>query len=74
MLVKTRRQLTRVIKRCGIGLGRTGSHFSNGSGDIVIGFTTAHQIPHKTNELVEVRAQLLKKFRTQKQNAEKLLP
>ncbi len=52
------RQLTRVIKRCGIGLGRTGSHFSNGSGDIVIGFTTAHQIPHKTNELVEVRAQL----------------
>ncbi|AWE08068.1 aminopeptidase [Lysinibacillus sp. 2017] len=52
------RQLTRVIKRCGIGLGRTGSNFSNGSGDIVIGFTTAHQIPHKTNELVEARAQL----------------
>ena len=38
------RQLTRVIKRCGIGLGRTGSHFSHGSGDIVIGFTTAHCI------------------------------
>lgn len=52
------RQLTRVIKRCGIGLGRTGSHFSHGSGDIVIGFTTAHAIPHTTDELVEIRTQL----------------
>lgn len=52
------RQLTRVIKRCGIGLGRTGSHFSHGSGDIVIGFTTAHRIPHSTDQLVETRAQL----------------
>ncbi|MEK4229843.1 DmpA family aminopeptidase [Solibacillus sp. FSL H8-0538] len=52
------RQLTRVIKRCGIGLGRTGSHFSHGSGDIVIGFTTAHTIQHTTDELVETRTQL----------------
>ncbi|MBD8026873.1 P1 family peptidase [Ureibacillus sp. Re31] len=52
------RQLNRVIKRCGIGLGRTGSHFSHGSGDIVIGFTTAHHISHTTNEIVEVRTQL----------------
>lgn len=52
------RQLTRVIKRCGIGLGRTGSHFSHGSGDIVIGFTTAHTIPHKTDGLLETRAQI----------------
>ena len=52
------RQLTRVIKRCGVGLGRTGSYFAHGSGDIVIGFTTAHQIPHSTNELVENRTQL----------------
>ena len=52
------RQLSRVIKRCGIGLGRTGSHFSHGSGDIVIGFTTAHQIPHETDQLVETRTQL----------------
>lgn len=52
------RQLTRVIKRCGIGLGRTGSHFSHGSGDIVIGFTTAHRIPHVSNQLVEIRTQL----------------
>lgn len=52
------RQLKRVIKRCGIGLGRTGSHFSNGSGDIVIGFTTARKIPHRSEEMVESREQL----------------
>ncbi|MGA3601990.1 P1 family peptidase [Lysinibacillus agricola] len=52
------RQLTRVIKRCGIGLGRTGSHFSHGSGDIVIGFTTAHRIAHTSDQLVETRTQL----------------
>ena len=52
------RQLTRVIKRCGIGLGRTGSHFSHGSGDIVIGFTTAHEISHTTKAFLENRTQL----------------
>jgi D-aminopeptidase len=52
------RQLTRLAKRCGIGLGRTGSHFSNGSGDIVIAFSTAHQIQHNSQENVEVRRQL----------------
>lgn len=35
------RQLKRVAKRCAIGLGRTGSHYSHGSGDIVIAFTTS---------------------------------
>lgn len=52
------RQLTRLAKRCGVGLGRTGSHFSNGSGDIVIAFSTAHQIQHNSQESVEVRRQL----------------
>lgn len=52
------RQLTRVIKRCGIGLGRTGSHFSHGSGDIVIGFTTAHHIAHHSSQHLETRIQL----------------
>ena len=52
------RQLSRVAKRCGIGLGRTGSHFSHGSGDIVIAFSTAHKIPHFAEEMVEVRQQL----------------
>ena len=52
------RQLKRVIKRCSIGLGRTGSHFSHGSGDIVIGFTTAYKVPHFSSELLETRQQL----------------
>lgn len=52
------RQLKRVIKRCGVGLGRTGSHFSNGSGDIVIGFTTARTVPHQMDKGMEYREQL----------------
>lgn len=35
------RQIHRILKRVCIGLGRTGSHIGNGSGDIMIGFSTA---------------------------------
>ncbi|MBM7692813.1 D-aminopeptidase [Peribacillus deserti] len=52
------RQLLRAAKRTGIGLGRTGSHFSNGSGDIVIAFSTAQTSPHYFNEKQETRIQL----------------
>lgn len=52
------RQLKRVAKRCGIGLGRTGSHFSNGSGDIVIAFSTAHMIAHSSEESIETIKEL----------------
>lgn len=52
------RQLQRVAKRCGIGLGRTGSHLSHGSGDIVIAFSTAHKIPHFSEDKAETRVQL----------------
>ncbi|MDZ5710766.1 P1 family peptidase [Jeotgalibacillus haloalkalitolerans] len=52
------RQLQRVAKRCGIGLGRTGSHFSHGSGDIVIAFSTAYKIPHESESVMESRKQL----------------
>ncbi|WP_251550934.1 P1 family peptidase [Neobacillus muris] len=52
------RQLLRVAKRCGIGLGRTGSHFSHGSGDIVIAFSTAYNIPHFSEEMLESRIQI----------------
>jgi D-aminopeptidase len=52
------RQLLRLAKRSGIGLGRTGSHFSHGSGDIVIAFTTAHKIAHFSDEKIEPRFQL----------------
>lgn len=52
------RVLRRIAKRCGIGLGRTGSHFSHGSGDIVIAFSTAHKIPHQLVANIETRTQL----------------
>lgn len=52
------RQLKRVIKRCGIGLGRTGSHYSHGSGDIVIGFTTACTVQHQYDGELESRWQI----------------
>ncbi|MEW9050847.1 MAG: P1 family peptidase [Neobacillus sp.] len=52
------RQLLRVAKRCGIGLGRTGSHFSHGSGDIVIAFSTAHKIDHFSEASLETRTML----------------
>lgn len=52
------RQLHRVAKRCGIGLGRTGSHMSHGSGDIVIAFSTAQKIQHFSNEYKESFIQL----------------
>lgn len=52
------RQLQRLAKRCGIGLGRSGSHFSHGSGDIVIAFSAAHKIAHFSHEKVETRCQL----------------
>lgn len=39
----TDRQLHRILKRAGIGLGRTGSHVGHGSGDIMIGFSTANK-------------------------------
>ncbi|MEG2787008.1 MAG: P1 family peptidase [Romboutsia sp.] len=40
------RQLKRIAKRASISLGRTGSHLGNGSGDIVVAFTTANKINH----------------------------
>ncbi|MBY0121411.1 P1 family peptidase [Bacillus sp. S/N-304-OC-R1] len=48
------RQLQRVAKRCGIGLGRSGSHFSHGSGDIVIAFSTANRVSHFSQENFEI--------------------
>jgi D-aminopeptidase len=48
----THRQLKRICKRAGVGLSRTGSFWGNGSGDVVIGFTTANRIKHYEEEAV----------------------
>lgn len=46
----TSRQLQRVCKRMSIPLGRLGSYMGNGSGDIVIAFSSANEIPHVLNQ------------------------
>ncbi len=40
------RQLKRISKRVPVSLARTGSYIGNGSGDVVIAFTTANKIMH----------------------------
>jgi D-aminopeptidase len=37
------RQLRRVLKRASVGLARTGSYIGHGSGEIVVGFSTANR-------------------------------
>ena len=44
------RNLKRVAKRAVIGLGRTGSTMSNGSGDFIIAFSTANKVPYDSEE------------------------
>lgn len=50
------RQLKRIAKRVPIGLARTGSHIGNGSGDIVIAFSTANRINHyEDRDIVSIK-------------------
>lgn len=48
------RQLRRIIRRCGPGLAKTGSFIGHGSGEVMIGFTTANRL---TENSAEVRKQ-----------------
>ncbi|MFL5762129.1 MAG: P1 family peptidase [Thermomicrobiales bacterium] len=41
----TNHQLNRIAKRAGLGLARTGSFASNGSGEIIISFSTGYRMP-----------------------------
>ena len=41
------RQLKRIIKRCSVGLARLGSYIGHGSGEIMVGFTTANRVEYK---------------------------
>jgi len=52
------RQLHRVSRRCGAGLARLGSFWGNGSGDIVIGFSTSQPINHDETRAFTSREQL----------------
>jgi D-aminopeptidase len=46
------RNLERMARRAVLGLARTGSFMSNGSGDFVICFSTRNQIPHDSQQAV----------------------
>jgi D-aminopeptidase len=52
-------QVRRLAVRAGLGLARTGSTAHNGSGELMIAFSTANRIPPETEDgLVELRAVL----------------
>lgn len=42
------RQLQRICRRGGAGIALLGAFWGNGSGDIVLGFTTQNRIPHQS--------------------------
>jgi len=44
------RQCERLAKRCALGLAATGSYASDGSGEIMVAFTTAHRVPRVSAE------------------------
>lgn len=52
------RQLKRLAKRAGIGLGNSGSHINHGSGDIVIAFSTSQSYSNKVSEVEETIKQI----------------
>jgi D-aminopeptidase len=52
------RQLTRAIRRAGVGLARLGSFWGHGSGDVAIGFTVARRIQHNEKRDVVPAAML----------------
>lgn len=41
----TSRQMGRIIRRCSVGLARLGSFIGHGSGEVMVGFSTANRIP-----------------------------
>lgn len=50
------RQLKRVIKRSFPGIARTGSYSGNGSGEIVLGFSTANLIKHyEKQDIIDIK-------------------
>ena len=51
------RQLERVLKRASVGLARLGSFIGHGSGEVMLGFTTANRMPHDSEtQLLPFRA------------------
>jgi D-aminopeptidase len=49
------RNLQRIAKRATLGLARTGSYMSNGSGDFIIAFSTKNLIPADSSSLLQIQ-------------------
>lgn len=49
------RQLKRLAKRAAIGLGRTGTHIHNGSGDIILAFSNGYLLPHQSTQITSTQ-------------------
>jgi len=45
-------QVARICKRSALGIGRVGSFAEHGSGEIIVGFSTANSIPRQTNKML----------------------
>ena len=45
-------QINRLCKRVSLGIGRVGSYAAHGSGEIIVGFSTANVIPRRTRKMV----------------------
>lgn len=45
-------QINRLAKRVALGIGRVGSFAAHGSGEIVVGFSTANAIPRETKKMI----------------------
>jgi len=45
-------QLNRIAKRAALGVGRVGSSAMHGSGEIMLAFSTANQVPRETRKMV----------------------
>jgi len=52
------RQLRRVCRRAGVGMARVGSFMGHGSGDIVVGFSTANRVRHDERRAIVSHAVL----------------
>jgi D-aminopeptidase len=48
------RQCERMAGRCSLGLAATGSYASDGSGEIMLAFSTAHRVPRSSAEPLAV--------------------
>ncbi len=54
----TSRQLRRICKRASVGMARVGSYIGHGSGEVVIGFSTANRILHSGGDPIVEHASL----------------